>query len=113
MSDLRVFSRMAQSTGSRSVRLQVLNQMHQDMEQYVPKRAGFLRSQSFVNDTGVHYTAKYARAQFYGFVNGYRVRNYSTPGTGRRWDLRAKAVYKADWQKVAVSAFLKEVKGGY
>ncbi|AZA17223.1 MAG: minor capsid protein (endogenous virus) [Lactobacillus phage ViSo-2018b] len=37
MSDLSVFSRMAQSTGSRSVRLQVLNQMHQDMEQYVPK----------------------------------------------------------------------------
>lgn len=113
MNDLSVFNRMTQSAGSRSVRLQVLNQMHQDMERYVPKRAGFLRSQSFVNDTGVHYTAKYARAQFYGLVNGHRVRNYSTPGTGRRWDLRAKAVYKTDWQKVAVAAFLKEAKGGY
>lgn len=113
MSDLSVFSRMIQSAGSPGVKIQVLNQMHQDMEQYVPKRAGFLRSQSFVNGAGVHYTAKYAKAQFYGLVNGHRVRNYSTPGTGRRWDLRAKAVYKADWQKVAVAAFLKEAKGGH
>lgn len=113
MNDLSVFNRMTQSAGSKSVRIQVLNQMHQDMERYVPKRAGFLRSQSFVNDTGVHYTAKYARAQFYGLVNGHRVRNYSTPGTGRRWDLRAKAVYKTDWQKVATNAYLKEANGGH
>nr|Q04776.1 RecName: Full=Uncharacterized protein ORF6 [Lactobacillus phage mv4]AAA56851.1 ORF6; putative [Lactobacillus phage mv4] len=80
MSDLSVFSRMAQSTGSRSVRLQVLSQMHQDMEQYVPKRAGFLRSQSFVNDTGVHYTAKYARAVL-RLCKWPPGTNYSTPGT--------------------------------
>lgn len=113
MSDLNVFSRMLQSAGSPGVKIQVLNQMHQDMEQYVPKRAGFLRSQSFVSGTGVHYTAKYAKAQFYGLVNGHWVRNYSTPGTGRRWDLRAKAVYKTDWQKVAANAYLKEVSGGH
>lgn len=113
MSDLSVFNRMVQSAGSPGVKIQVLNQMHQDMERYVPKRAGFLRSQSFVNDTGVHYTAKYAKAQFYGFVNGSRVQNYSTPGTGRRWDLRAKSTYMSDWQKVAASAYLKEVKSGH
>ena len=113
MSDLKIFDRMIQNAGSAGVKVQVLNQMHQDMERYVPKRAGFLRSQSFVNDTGVHYTAKYARAQFYGFVNGSRVRSYSIPGTSRRWDLRAKSAYKTDWQKVAAGAFLKEVKGGH
>lgn len=113
MSDLKIFGRMIQNAGSPGVKVQVLNQMHQDMERYVPKRAGFLRSQSFVNNTGVHYTAKYARAQFYGFVNGHRVKNYSTPGTGRRWDLRAKAVYMTDWQKVAANAYLKEVKSGH
>ena len=112
MSDLSIFSRMLQSTGSPGVKIQVLNQMHQDMEQFVPKRAGFLRSQSFVNDTGVHYTAKYAKAQFYGLVNGHRVRNYSTPGTSRRWDLRAKSVYMSDWQQVASKAYLKEVNNG-
>ena len=112
MSDLSIFSRMLQSTGSPGVKIQVLNQMHQDMEQYVPKRAGFLRSQSFVNDTGVHYTAKYARAQFYGIVNGSRVQSYSTPGTSRRWDLRAKSTYMSDWQSAAASAYLKEVNNG-
>ena len=113
MSDLNVFSRMLQSAGSPGVKIQVLNQMHQDMERYVPKRAGFLRSQSFVNGTGIHYTAKYARAQFYGFVNDHRVRNYSTPGTSRRWVLRAKSAYMQDWQKVAANAYLKEVKSGH
>lgn len=112
MSDLKIFDRMIQNAGSPGVKIQVLNQMHQDMECYVPKRAGFLRSQSFVNDTGVHYTAKYARAQFYGFVNGHLVQNYSTPGTSRRWDLRAKSVYMSDWQQVASKAYLKEVNNG-
>ena len=112
MSDLKIFDRMIQNAGSPGVKIQVLNQMHQDMEQYVPKRAGFLRSQSFVNDTGVHYTAKYAKAQFYGLVNGSRVRSYSTPGTSRRWDLRAKSVYMSDWQRVASKAYLKEVNNG-
>ena len=113
MSDLKIFDRMIQNAGSAGVKVQVLNQMHQDMERYVPKRAGFLRSQSFVNDTGIHYTAKYAKAQFYGLVNGHQVRRYSTPGTSRRWDLRAKAVYMSDWQKTAARAYLKEVSGGY
>lgn len=113
MSDLKILDRMAHNAGSVGVKLQVLNQMHQDMERYVPKRAGFLRSQSFVNDAGVHYTAKYAKAQFYGIVNGSQVRNYSTPGTSRRWDLRAKSVYMSDWQRVASKAYLKEVNNGH
>lgn len=50
---------------------------------------------SFVNSDGtsINYSAVYARAQFYGFVGpapGYRVHNYTTPGTSRRWDLRLK-----------------------
>lgn len=113
MSDLKILDRMIHNAGSAGVKLQVLNQMHQDMERYVPKRAGFLRSQSFVNSAGVHYTAKYARAQFYGIVNGSMVRNYSTPGTSRRWDLRAKSVYMSDWQQVASKAYLKEVNNGH
>ena len=61
------------------------SQMHMDMNLYVPKRQGNLR------------------AQFRGFVNGSRVRNYTTPGTSRRWDLRAKANHMDDWRR----AFIK------
>lgn len=65
-----------------------------------------LRQMSFVSDDGsqVIYTAKYARAQFYGFITNkyggpFRVHNYTTPGTSRRWDLRLKA-HKQDMNDV-------------
>ena len=61
------------------------------------KTGGSLRSMSYVSDDGseIVYTAKYARAQFYGFITNkyggpYRIHNYTTPGTSRRWDLRLK-----------------------
>lgn len=75
------------------------NEAHQAMEKYVPMlhtdSSTNLRSMSFVNNNGtkINYSAVYAKAQFYGFVGGYpgyRVHNYTTPGTSRRWDLRLK-----------------------
>lgn len=82
-------------------------QMHPDMNLYVPKRQGNLRNKSFVNKNRITYTVPYARAQFFGFVNGHRVHNYTKepgyPGKSRRWDLRAKANHMDDWRR----AFIK------
>lgn len=64
-------------------------------EKYVPKSKGnkqvHLRATSNVTQDGrIQYTAAYSKAQFYG-TNGKAVfSNYSTPGTGKRWDLRLK-----------------------
>ena len=73
------------------------NDAHQAMEKYVPKKEGYLRETSKVATDGssVYYVQPYARAQFYGFITNqyggpYRIHNYSTPGTSRRWDLRLK-----------------------
>ncbi|MBL5010076.1 minor capsid protein [Enterococcus lactis] len=44
------------------------------------------------------YETKYARRQFY--LNG---KKYTTPGTGPRWDLKAKSLYMPSWKK----AYLK------
>lgn len=70
------------------------------------KTGGSLRSMSYVSDDGseIVYTAKYARAQFYGFITNkyggpYRIHNYTTPGTSRRWDLRLKG-NKEDMSRV-------------
>ena len=79
------------------------SQMHMDMNLYVPKRQGNLRDKSFVNKNRITYAAPYARAQFRGFVNGSRVRNYTTPGTSRRWDLRAKANHMDAWRKAFIT----------
>lgn len=64
----------------------------QRSQQYVPLLDGPLRSTGYVKD---HETVEwrgtpYGKAQFYG-TNGYVVfRNYTTPGTGKRWDLVTK-----------------------
>lgn len=82
------------------------NQALSDMNQFVPMKEGILRmTASLAIDGGsVIWRTPYARAQFYGFVGkGYRVYNYTTPNTSRRWDLRGKARYMADWER----AFMK------
>ena len=81
------------------------NQVHADMNRYVPFLTGDLRNQSTIAVDGkaIYYNVRYARAQFYGYVGKgrYPVRRYSTPGTTSRWDLKAKAIHGRSWSRVA------------
>lgn len=77
-------------------RYALANQAHADMDQFVPKSSGggSLRTASNVTREGsVIYNMPYARKQFYA-PGGW---NYSTPGTGPRWDLKAKSLFLSDW----------------
>lgn len=79
----------------------LMNQVHSDMNQFVPKLQGDLRMQSNVtsDNSSIVYSAPYARRMFYmKFVN------YTTPGTGARWDLKAKSLFISSW--------IKAFKGG-
>ena len=84
------------------------NQVHADMNQYVPMLTGDLRNQSTVAVDGkaIYYNVPYARAQFYGYVGKgrYPVRRYTTPGTGPRWDEKAKAIHIRSWERVTERA---------
>lgn len=76
----------------------VANQAMADMNPLVPKQEGNLRqSAHIVNKTKIAYEMPYARAKFY--MPSYRP---STPGTGPRWDLKAKGLYIKDWQRAFV-----------
>lgn len=55
-----------------------------DMEPHVPRREGALRTSATIEPFKVIYKAPYAVFQFLG-----RYSNYTTPGTGRRWDEKA------------------------
>ena len=72
------------------------NQAMMAMERFVPKsdmqKQNRLRTANHVSDGGQHiiYTMPYARAQFFGIIHGSQIRNYTTPSTSRRWDLRLK-----------------------
>lgn len=54
-----------------------------DMERYVPYREGALRSSAVVEPFKVRYNAPYAKYQYNG-----RFKEYTTPGTGSKWDER-------------------------
>lgn len=79
----------------------LVNQVHADMNPYVPFLRGPLRNTSHVasDNKAVIYPQKYAKKQFY--VPAF---NYSTPGTGARWDLKAKAVHGGSWPGVVKRA---------
>lgn len=77
----------------------VANQAMADMNPFVQKQEGNLRqSAHVVKNTQIAYEMPYARAKFYN-----KSFHPSTPGTGPRWDLKAKGLYIKDWEK----AFLK------
>lgn len=73
------------------------NQMLADMNQFVPKKESSLRTTGHVSADGsqIVWETPYAKRQFYA----PGVFKYSTPGTGPRWDLKAKPIFMNDWTK--------------
>lgn len=69
------------------------NQALASMNPYVPALDHILRNTATIDidGAGVNYNAPYARKQFYEQHS-----NYTTPGTGSRWDLRAKSKHMDD-----------------
>lgn len=99
--DLTKIYQKLNTTQLRQARLNMANDAHQAMDKYIPMlhpdTSENLRSMSFVNSDGtsIIYNSVYAKAQFYGFITNqyggpFRIHNYTTPGTSRRWDLRLK-----------------------
>lgn len=79
----------------------LVNQAMSDMEQFVPKDQGHLRDSVHATADGsqITYAMPYAKAQFYGIINGHPIHNYTTPGTTKRWDLKAKSMFMDSWVK--------------
>lgn len=89
----------------KSIQFKTANQAMMEMNKFVPD-SGINKSVK-LNSTGydngskpstsisadgerITYSILYARAQFFGIINGHRIHDYTTPGTSRRWDLRLK-----------------------
>lgn len=78
------------------------NQALTDMNRIVPKKATDLRNSGTLGIDGktVNWNTVYARAQFYGTNGKAKFKNYTTPGTGARWDLRAEIKHGKQWAKI-------------
>lgn len=77
----------------------VAGQMLMDMTPFVPmsnaKSRGTLRGSAHLNGNVLSWNTPYARRRFYE-----ENVNFTTPGTGARWDNRAKAVNMDSWLRV-------------
>lgn len=99
--DLSGAYKKASNANAKKAEYAIANQAMLDMEQFVPLRDGNLRGSGHVSGNKIIYDTVYARAQFYGSsYNKYRsftFKKYSTAGTGKRWDLKATALYGSKW----------------
>lgn len=82
-----------------------------DMDQFVPYLRGHLADSAHLDGKNtIVYTTPYARAQFYGVVNGSPVKNYTRSGhpqATKRWDLKAKSLYGREWAEKVKQSLLE------
>ena len=73
------------------------NQVHADSNNYAPFLTGDLRSQSAVSTDGksIIWNAPYARRQYFNVGA-----KFTTPGTGPKWDQKAKAIHGGSWADI-------------
>lgn len=73
------------------------DQMLTDMTQFVPAKSYVLRQTGVVGANGdtITWTQPYARRLF-----NNQFSNYTTPGTGPRWDITAKNLFISSWIEV-------------
>lgn len=81
-------------------RYALANQALSDMNPFIPMKDGILRQTATIDidGTGINYNTPYAKRMFYLYMY-----NYTTPGTGPRWDIKAKRLFISDW----INAFTK------
>ena len=91
----RVYDKLSPQMITKGKRV-LANQAMADMNQFVPAKSHVLRLSVSIGIDGssIHYNTPYAAYQFYNQWS-----NYTTPGTGPRWDEKAKGIYMSDWEK--------------
>lgn len=93
------YSKLSQQSRQRG-QYAVANQALADMNPFVPMDEGILRMSTTIDIDGsaINYNMPYAARMFYMMMY-----NYTTPGTGPRWDNKAKAMFMSDW----IRAYMK------
>ncbi len=79
----------------------LVNQVHADNDQYVPRLSSDLANHSHVTSDNkqIVYTEPYARKQYHTQFS-----KYTTPRTGPYWDRKAKSIHGQSWVNVTKNA---------
>lgn len=78
------------------------NQVLADSNNYVPELSGDLKRYAIVSNDNknILWTQPYARRQYYG-----NFKNYTKPGTGPKWDEKAKSNHLSSWVRILRGEF--------
>ena len=92
-------AKMKLSEGNiRRGRFALANQALADMNRYVPINEGIVRVSATI--------APYGKVQYQGYRKSKKgkvfFRKYTTPGTGPKWDEKAKGIHMKAWEKAFV-----------
>lgn len=102
-------SSVYKKTDSRNIekaKLGMMNQMLSDMQPFVPNNQGILQQTGTigVDKNSLHWVMPYAVPMYYGVIKNkygvFPISNFTTPGTGPYWDLKAKGLFMSDWMDV-------------
>lgn len=71
---------------------------YKHMDKYVPKDEGNLRTNVSITTNSITYESPYASYQYYGIREDktHKVRKYTTPGSGPKWDKRMLSAEKRE-----------------
>lgn len=85
------------------IQYELANKVKKDSEMFVPKRTGHLRGNSYLVSGGktIRYVISYATYQYHK-----KYSNYTTAGTGPRWDMVAKGKYLSSWRNLVQKGIL-------
>ncbi|MGX6979117.1 minor capsid protein [Vagococcus elongatus] len=104
--DIANIERKLSAGNLKRARVIMMNQMLMDMQPFVPNDMGTLQQTGTigVDRKSLHWVTPYAKPMYYGMIKNlhgvYFIKNWTTPGTGPYWDLRAKGLFMSDWEKV-------------
>ena len=78
-------------------RIAMAGQILTDSNQYVPMKVGTLRGSAHISNSGdsIYWNTPYARRRYYE-----ENVKFSTPNTGAKWDMIAKAKHLDSWKRV-------------
>lgn len=104
--DLKGLEKKCSPEAVKRGKTEMISQMIEDMEQFIPRREGILSASGAPIADGIRYPGPYARAQFYGSsynkTKRWTFSKYTTPGTGKRWDRKATPKYAKQWGDTAL-----------
>ena len=104
------------AAGAQAAKIALVNEILSYSDEFIPEAEGTLKDSGYLysipEEGKCIWETPYAKYQWYGMRKdgSYKVKNYTTEGTGMMWAVKATDTYQKELQQVAQNAFTKGFK---